>query len=57
MKPLLFSIIGLSMVFSGVYATDIQLPVPQKTGGMPLMEALNARQTQRTFSPEPLSEQ
>jgi len=40
-----------------VQAQNIQLPAPQKTGGMPLMEALNARQTQRTFSPKPLSEQ
>lgn len=38
-------------------AQDIQLPAPQKTGGLPLMEALNARQTQRTFSSKPLSEQ
>jgi SagB-type dehydrogenase family enzyme len=40
-----------------VQAADIKLPAPQKTGGMPLMEALNARQTQRTFSAKPLSEQ
>lgn len=40
-----------------VWAQDIQLPAPQKTGGMPLMEALAARQTQRTFSTRPLSEQ
>jgi SagB-type dehydrogenase family enzyme len=39
------------------YAQNIQLPAPQKTGGMPLMEALNARQTQRTFSAKPLSDQ
>lgn len=38
-------------------AADIKLPAPQKTGGMPLMEALSARQTQRTFSAKPLSEQ
>ena len=40
-----------------VQAADIKLPEPQKTGGMLLMEALNARQTQRTFSAKPLSEQ
>lgn len=39
------------------FSQDIQLPAPHKTGGMPLMEALNTRQTQRTFSPQPLSEQ
>ena len=38
-------------------AADIKLPEPQKTGGMPLMEALNARRTQRTFSSKPLSAQ
>ena len=40
-----------------VQAQNIQLPAPQKTGGMPLMEALAARQSQRTFSPKPLSDQ
>jgi SagB-type dehydrogenase family enzyme len=39
------------------FAQDIKLPAPHKTGGMPLMEALNARQTQRTFSAKLLSEQ
>ena len=40
-----------------VCAQDIKLPEPQKTGGMPLMEALAARQSQRTFSAKPLSNQ
>ncbi|MCC7300289.1 MAG: SagB/ThcOx family dehydrogenase, partial [Verrucomicrobia bacterium] len=40
-----------------VQAQNIQLPAPRRTGGMPLMEALNARQTQRAFSPKPLSGQ
>lgn len=39
------------------FSQDIPLPAPQKTGGMPLMEALNARQTSRDFSSKPLSEQ
>ncbi len=52
------SVILVCLVLSMLgYAQDIQLPAPQKTGGMPLMEALNARQTQRTFSTKPLSEQ
>lgn len=38
-------------------AQDIPLPAPQKTVGMPLMEALNARQTGRDFSSKPLSDQ
>ncbi|MDP2424150.1 MAG: SagB/ThcOx family dehydrogenase [Bacteroidales bacterium] len=32
----------------------IRLPEPQKTGGMPLMEALNTRHSERAFSPEEL---
>ncbi len=38
-------------------AKAIKLPKPQMTGGMPLMEALKARQTQREYSSEKLSEQ
>ena len=37
-------------------AKPIKLPKPQMTGGMPLMEALKARQTQREYSSEKLSE-
>lgn len=40
-----------------IFAQDIQLPSPRKTGGLPLMEALNARQTGRDFSSKPLDEQ
>ena len=36
---------------------SIQLPKPTVTGGMPLYDALNNRQTQRKFSSQPLSEQ
>lgn len=50
-------IIVLSVLAALSQAADIKLPAPRKTGGMPLMEALNARQTQRTFSTNPLSEQ
>lgn len=35
----------------------IKLPPPQKTGGLPLMEALSQRKTQRQFSTKPLPEQ
>ena len=35
---------GLSLA-----AQDIQLPAPQKTGGKPLMEAINMRKSGRTF--------
>ena len=40
-----------------VHSQDIQLPSPQKVGGMPLMEALNNRQSTRTFSKQSLSMQ
>jgi len=38
-------------------AQDIQLPTPKKTGGKPLMEALNERQSNRDFSDKELSMQ
>jgi SagB-type dehydrogenase family enzyme len=52
-----FCILVCLVLATLVRAQNIQLSAPQKTGGMPLMEALNARQTQRTFSTKPLSEQ
>lgn len=36
-------------------AQDIKLPDPDKTGGIPLMQALNARQTTRSFTKDSLS--
>ncbi|MCL2727848.1 MAG: nitroreductase family protein [Bacteroidales bacterium] len=38
-----------------LYAQDIILPKPQTTGGKPLMEALNARATNRNIAEKPLS--
>jgi hypothetical protein len=35
----------------------IMLPAPQKTGGLPLMQALALRQTNRAFAEKPLSQQ
>lgn len=57
MKRFAGSVLLCLIVFLQVSAQDIQLPAPHKTGGMPLMEALHARQTQRTFSSRPLGEQ
>lgn len=42
---------------NNLYSQDIQLPEPVKTGGKPLMEALNERKTDRNFSDRELSEQ
>jgi nitroreductase len=51
----------ISMLMAGIClscaAQDIVLPQPQKTGGKPLMEALNERQTTREFTDQALSEQ
>lgn len=36
---------------------DFALPTPRMAGGMPLLQALKARQSTRAFSPKPLPEQ
>ena len=48
-----FLMVNSLFFFSG--AQDIALPAPDKTGGKPLMQALNERQTTRTFTTEALS--
>jgi SagB-type dehydrogenase family enzyme len=40
----------------GAGAMSVALPPPQPAGGMPLMEALAARESRRDFSPEPIAE-
>ncbi len=47
----------LTLTASSVFAAEIVLPNPEKTGGMPLMEALNSRHSQRAFSSEDLDNQ
>ncbi len=42
----------LLIVAISLMATEITLPQPQKTGGMPLMEALSKRQSTRQFDAE-----
>ncbi|MDR0864769.1 MAG: SagB/ThcOx family dehydrogenase [Candidatus Symbiothrix sp.] len=56
MNKLLISILMASFCISCT-AQDIALPAPQRTGGKPLMEALNERQTTREFSDRELDEQ
>jgi nitroreductase len=47
-----------AVVFSGSpFAQSIDLPAPQKTGGMPLMETLAKRSTARAFDSKDLSPQ
>ncbi|MDO9339559.1 MAG: SagB/ThcOx family dehydrogenase [Bacteroidales bacterium] len=40
-----------------IQAQDISLPAPDKTGGKPLMQALNERQSIRTFTKDTLTQQ
>ncbi|MDR2562859.1 MAG: SagB/ThcOx family dehydrogenase [Prevotellaceae bacterium] len=54
-RVLIFAAICLST--SSLSAQDIQLPTPQKTGGKPLMEAINLRQSNRTFVDKDLDNQ
>lgn len=60
--PKLFSLItalaALGLSAAPLAARDIALPAPQKTGGMPLMDALSKRATSRSFdSKRELSQQ
>lgn len=53
-KAMLF--LGAMMFFATeTNALDIKLDTPQKSGGMPLMEAINARRSGRQFSTRMLS--
>ncbi len=60
MKRLCLSRFFLTVFFctsltAGVFAQDIILPAPLKQGGKPLMQALNERQSTRTFTGDELS--
>lgn len=57
MKKHLFATLGFLIALCTVSAQDINLPKPVKTGGMPLMEALNARSSHRSFSSEDIDNQ
>jgi len=48
-------IVTLIISPSMLTAQDITLPTPARTGGQPLMDALNARESSRTFSDKDLS--
>ena len=57
----MFKAIGLStmalLMASNAFALEIVLPEPDKTGGVPVMEAMNMRHSQRAFSNEDLDNQ
>jgi len=57
MKKLIFSFLFGCTLFLNISAQDINLPTPDKTGGKPLMQALNERQSIRTFTKDNLSQQ
>jgi nitroreductase len=51
------SIFLTALLAGDLLAQSIELPPPQKTGGMPLMEALAKRSTSRAFATNELSSQ
>lgn len=55
MKPnflkLLLLLVFAGFIFESLAQNPVKLPDAQKTGGMPLMEALSKRKTTREFSP------
>ena len=54
MKPKFF-ILLVAILAGNLLAQSIELPPPQKSGGMPLMEALAKRSTARAFATNDLS--
>jgi SagB-type dehydrogenase family enzyme len=56
-KKILYGLflLSLNFVVITVSSQDINLPAPDKTGGKPLMQALNERQTMRIFTKDNLS--
>jgi len=49
------SIFVAAFIVGSLFAQSIDLPAPQKTGGLPLMEALAKRSTARAFDSKELS--
>lgn len=57
MKKIILTLTAILMM-NALFAQDmIQLPEPQKTGGKPLMEALNERSSSRDFIDKDLTQQ
>ena len=58
-KKIMAGFIGMVMILTASWSAaadlaDIVLPVPRTEGGMPLMQALKLRHSDRSYSPEPL---
>jgi SagB-type dehydrogenase family enzyme len=54
---LIITFLHAGIIAEGISAQDIALPAPDKTGGKPLMQALNERQSIRTFTKDNLTRQ
>jgi len=57
LRWLCFVILLFPALAQGQQLKPMELPAPQTTGGMPLMQALKARHSAREFSPRPLPPQ
>jgi len=55
MKHVSLLLLSLMIAFQTACSQNIKLPPPDREGGMPLMQALNERQTTRAFAPTELS--
>lgn len=53
-----FSILSMMLILTcSILAQDIKLPIPDRTGGKPLMQALNERKSTRSFQDKALTPQ
>lgn len=50
-------LVSFSIMTSLLSAQDVKLPAPDRTGGKPLMQALNERQSIRSYQDKPLTVQ
>ena len=57
MKKLIFSLLMIILINPFVTAQDITLPEPDRKGGKPLMQAIDERQTTRSFTEDNLTQQ
>ena len=57
MKRNLLLLLAILIFGAGYAQTKVMLPEPDKTGGMPLMEALSKRSTDRNFTGKALTQQ
>ena len=49
MKRMLLALLAVMLFTSAVFAEDIALPEPEKSGGIPILDAVSARQSARDF--------